>query len=105
MTGAEPALASQTRDWHQTLPLLPTQTIGSAPIPSWLWIFRDAVAESAVGPADIREAHEDAALVALRDMESCGLDIVSDGEMFRGDFSRWFHERVEGLVPVEFERR
>jgi 5-methyltetrahydropteroyltriglutamate--homocysteine methyltransferase len=63
------------------------------------------VAEDRVGPADVREALEDAALVALRDMEDCGLDIVSDGEMFRGDFSRAFHERVAGLSPLEFERR
>lgn len=105
MTGPKPAPAPRIDDWRQALPLLPTQSIGSAAAPSWLWVFRDAITDGRVNRADIQEALEDAALVALRDMEGCGFDIVSDGEMFRGDFSRAFHERVDGLVPLEFERR
>jgi 5-methyltetrahydropteroyltriglutamate--homocysteine methyltransferase len=94
----------QVHNWRHTLPLLPVQTIGSAAVPGWLWVLREAIADGRVGRADVQEALQDAALVALRDMEDCGFDIVSDGEMFRGDFSRAFHECVEGLAPLEFDR-
>jgi len=91
--------------WRDALPLLPTQSIGSAAVPGWVWLLREAIAERRVGGGDVREALEDAALIALHDMEACGLDIVSDGEMFRGDFASWFHERVNGLVALEAQRR
>jgi 5-methyltetrahydropteroyltriglutamate--homocysteine methyltransferase len=94
-----------SRAWGAALPILPTQSIGSAAVPSWMWLFRDAIAEGRVGAADMREAFEDAALLALREMEVCGLDIVSDGEMFRGDFASFFHSRINGLAPLEPDRR
>ncbi|MBV7327230.1 hypothetical protein KFU94_03030 [Chloroflexi bacterium TSY] len=87
------------------LPLLPTQTIGSHGVPSWLWIFRDAVAEDKVGAADIQETLTDAAKLAIMDMTEVGLDIISDGELYRADFTWNFHERIEGLEPMTFERR
>jgi 5-methyltetrahydropteroyltriglutamate--homocysteine methyltransferase len=87
------------------LPLLPTQVIGSSPVPSWLGVFRDAVADGKVGPADVAEALRDAADLALLDMRESGVDIVSDGEMFRADFTWNFHERIRGLEPIPFERR
>ena len=88
------------------LPLLPTQTIGSHGVPSWLWIFRDAVAENKVGPADIEETLKDAVNIAIMDMTDAGLDIISDGELFRADFTWNFHERIKGLESVPaFPRR
>jgi 5-methyltetrahydropteroyltriglutamate--homocysteine methyltransferase len=87
------------------LPLLPTQTIGSHGVPSWLWVFRDAVAEGKVGPADIEETLKDAVNLAIMDMTEAGLDIISDGELYRADFTWNFHERITGLEAIPFERR
>lgn len=87
------------------VPLLPTKTIGSHAVPSWLWIVRDAVAEGKLGPADLDETLRDAAVLALMDMESAGLDIVSDGELLRADFTWNFHDRISGLEPIVSERR
>jgi len=63
--------------WREALPLLPTQAIGSGPAPGWLWLVREAIADGRIGGADIREAFEDSASIALGDMEAAGLDIVS----------------------------
>ncbi len=87
------------------LPLLPTQTIGSHGVPSWLWVFREAVAEGKVGPADIQETLTDAVKLAIMDMTEAGLDIISDGELYRADFTWNFHDRIVGMDPIPFERR
>ena len=43
--------------------------------------------------------------LALLDMTEAGYDIVSDGEMLRADFTRNFHGRIDGLEPIDYERR
>lgn len=90
---------------YTDLPLLPTQAIGSHGVPSWVWVFRDAVAEGKVGPSDTAEAWRDAANLAIADMTEVGMDIISDGEFFRADFTWNFHERIAGVEKVPFERR
>src|SRR5438093_210812 len=90
---------------YTDLPLLPTQVIGSHGVPSWMWIIRDAVAEGKLGPADLAETLRDAVNVALLDMTEAGVDIISDGELFRADFTWNFHDRINGLEKIPFERR
>lgn len=72
---------------YRDLPLLPTQLVGSAGVPSWIWVFRDAIAEGKVGPEDIRETLMDAVNIAILDATEAGVDIISDGEFFRADFT------------------
>jgi 5-methyltetrahydropteroyltriglutamate--homocysteine methyltransferase len=90
---------------HTDLPPLPVKVVGSHAVPSWLWVFRDAMAEGKLGPADVQEALRDAANAALLDMTEAGVDIVSDGEMLRADFTWHFHDRIRGLERVPLERR
>jgi 5-methyltetrahydropteroyltriglutamate--homocysteine methyltransferase len=87
------------------LPLLPVQSIGSAAVPGWIWLVRDAVAAGTLGSADVLEAQRDAAELALRQMTEAGYDIVSDGELLRADFTWNFHDRIDGLERIEVERR
>jgi len=87
------------------LPLIPTQVIGSSGLPGWMWIVKDAVAAGKMGPADIEEALRDAVNVAILDMEDAGLDIISDGEMQRADFTWNFHDKVHGLQLQEPPRK
>ena len=87
------------------LPLIPTQVIGSSGMPGWMWIVKDAVAAGKMGPADIDEALKDATNLAIMDMEEAGVDIISDGEMQRADFSWNFHGKVHGLEPQELPRK
>jgi 5-methyltetrahydropteroyltriglutamate--homocysteine methyltransferase len=87
------------------LPLIPTQVIGSAGVPGWMWIVRDAVAEGKMGSYDIDEALKDAVRLAVLEMEEAGIDIISDGELQRADFTWHFHGKVKGLQPIEYERK
>ena len=86
------------------LPLIPTQVIGSSGVPGWMWVVRDAVAEGKMGPCDIDEALKDAVNLAIMDMEEAGVDIISDGEMQRADFTWHFHGKVHGLRAAGVRR-
>jgi 5-methyltetrahydropteroyltriglutamate--homocysteine methyltransferase len=90
---------------YHDLPLLPTKTLGSYALPSWLWLVRDAHAKGELAPADLDESLRDAVDLALREMTEAGLDIVSDGEFFRADFTWNFHGRISGLEPLPPQRR
>src|SRR3954467_1794205 len=73
--------------------LLPTTVVGSYPQPEWL-IDRHLLMGNTpprvrmrelwrVAPEFLDMAHDDATIVAIRDQERAGIDIVSDGEMRR----------------------
>ena len=87
------------------LPIIPTQVIGSHGMPSWMWLVREAVEEGKMGPADIDEALKDGVRLAIQDMVDAGVDIISDGEMQRADFTWNFLDYVRGLEVIEFPRK
>ncbi len=82
------------------LPLLPTTLVGSYPQPEWL-IDRKNLAGRLpprvrarelwrVAPEWLEAAQDDATLIAIRDQERAGLDIITDGEMRRESYSNRF---------------
>src|SRR6185437_1954808 len=86
---------------------IPTSLVGSYPQPDWL-IDREALHHRLpprvraselwrVDPAHLREAQDDAVLVAIRDQERAGLDILTDGEMRRESYSNRFATALEGV--------
>jgi 5-methyltetrahydropteroyltriglutamate--homocysteine methyltransferase len=88
-------------------PLLPTTVIGSYPQPDWL-IDRDRLGSRLpprvraaelwrVERAYLAQAQDDATLLAIRDQEQAGIDIVTDGEMRRESYSNRFATALEGL--------
>jgi 5-methyltetrahydropteroyltriglutamate--homocysteine methyltransferase len=87
--------------------LLPTSLVGSYPQPDWL-VDRDTLRGRfpprvrakelwRVDPRFLEEAQDDATLVAIRDQERAGLDIVTDGEMRRESYSNRFATALEGI--------
>lgn len=87
--------------------ILPTSVVGSHAQPDWL-IDRQALASGSpprvrrkglwrVEPEFLEEAQDDATLVAIREMERIGIDIISDGEMRRESYSNRFATALEGL--------
>ena len=75
------------------LPLLPTSLVGSYAQPEWL-IDRKKLAGRfpprvrakelwRVAPEWLEQAQDDATLVAIRDQERAGLDIITDGAILR----------------------
>jgi len=87
--------------------LLPTTVVGSYPQPDWL-IDRAQLGSRLpprvrarelwrVDEALLEQAQDDATLLAIRDMERAGVDIVSDGEMRRESYSNRFATALDGV--------
>src|SRR6202163_2677414 len=66
-------------------PLMAT-SVGSLPRPSWLAATERSRATFRLEGEALREAQDDATLLALREQEAIGLDIVTDGEQRRESF-------------------
>lgn len=87
--------------------LLPTSLVGSLPQPDWL-VNRDMLASNTpprvrmrdlwrVAAEWLEQAQDDATLIAIRDQERAGLDILTDGEMRRESYSNRFATALEGV--------
>ncbi|MFO1107779.1 MAG: cobalamin-independent methionine synthase II family protein [Bradyrhizobium sp.] len=86
--------------------LLPTTVVGSYPQPDWL-VDRAMLSKSVPRtrmheiwrlPAEhLEQAQDDATIVAIRDMERAGIDIVTDGEIRRESYSNRFATALDGI--------
>ncbi|HVN02295.1 MAG TPA: hypothetical protein VMT68_19000 [Caulobacteraceae bacterium] len=87
--------------------LFPTSLVGSYPQPDWL-IDRPKLAGRfpprvrarelwRVAPEWLEQAQDDATLLAIRDQERAGLDIITDGEMRRESYSNRFANALDGV--------
>jgi 5-methyltetrahydropteroyltriglutamate--homocysteine methyltransferase len=86
--------------------LLPTCLVGSYPQPEWL-IDRARLSKMVprvrmddlwrVDPKAIEAKQDEATLLAIRDQERAGLDIVTDGEQRRESYSNRFATALEGV--------
>jgi 5-methyltetrahydropteroyltriglutamate--homocysteine methyltransferase len=87
--------------------LFPTSLVGSYPQPDWL-IDRARLAGRfpprvrarelwRIAPEWLDEAQDDATLLAIRDQERAGLDIVTDGEIRRESYSNRFASALDGV--------
>lgn len=89
------------------LKLLPTTVVGSYPQPDWL-VDRAMLGSRLpprvrareiwrVAPDVLEQAQDDATVVAIRDMERAGVDIITDGEVRRESYSNRFATALEGM--------
>src|SRR5437763_1968306 len=82
--------------------MLETTIAGSLPKPAWLAEPRMLWAPWRLDGEALREGKRDATLVALKQQEAAGIDIVSDGEQSRQHFVHGFLEFVDG---IDFARK
>jgi 5-methyltetrahydropteroyltriglutamate--homocysteine methyltransferase len=88
------------------LPVLATTVVGSYPQPDWL-VDRAMLSKGVprvrmrslwrVPEPWLEQAQDDATIVAIRDMERAGIDIISDGEIRRESYSNHFATALEGV--------
>ena len=86
--------------------LLPTSLVGSYPQPEWL-IDRAKLSNQVprvraedlwlVAGDKLEAAQDDATLLAIRDQERAGLDIITDGEQRRESYSNRFALALDGI--------
>src|SRR5260370_14782921 len=91
-----------------TMPdLLLTSVVGSYPQPDWLVDHAmlgsrlpprtRALEIWRVAPEYLEQAQDDATVLALRDLESAGIDIITDGEIRRESYSNRFAPALDGM--------
>src|ERR1700681_5072656 len=86
--------------------LFPSSLVGSYPQPDWL-IDRDKLSKQVprvraddlwlVARDKLEAAQDDATILALRDQERAGLDILTDGEQRRESYSNRFATALDGV--------
>jgi 5-methyltetrahydropteroyltriglutamate--homocysteine methyltransferase len=87
--------------------LLPTTVVGSYPQPAWL-VDRATLHHHGVPRAHahdmwrvpdelLEQAQDDATILAIREVERAGIDIVTDGEIRRESYSNRFALALEGV--------
>jgi 5-methyltetrahydropteroyltriglutamate--homocysteine methyltransferase len=89
-----------------TTPVLTTTVVGSYPQPDWL-VDRALLSKGVprvrlqamwrVPEPFLEEAQDDATIVAIREMERAGIDIISDGEIRRESYSNRFATALDGV--------
>src|SRR5258705_7250547 len=90
-----------------TAKLFPTSLVGSYPQPEWL-IDRQKLAKEMPGRIRAQElwrvsaecleqAQDDATMLAIREQERAGLDIITDGEIRRESYSNRFATALAGI--------
>jgi 5-methyltetrahydropteroyltriglutamate--homocysteine methyltransferase len=89
--------------------LLPTTVVGSYPQPDWL-VNREMLSKTVprvrlkeiwrVAEPYLEQAQDDATILAIRDMERAGIDIITDGEMRRESYSNRFATALDGVDIV-----
>ena len=82
--------------------MLETTITGSLPKPSWLAKPGVLWAPWALEGAALEEAQRDAVLVAMKEQEAAGIDIVTDGEQTRQHFVHGF---LASLSGIDFNKR
>jgi 5-methyltetrahydropteroyltriglutamate--homocysteine methyltransferase len=99
--------ASATAPTARLTAPLRTTVVGSYPQPDWL-VDRSMLAARLpprvrareiwrVDDAWLQQAQDDATLIAIRDMERAGIDIISDGEIRRESYSNRFATALDGI--------
>ncbi|HET7670136.1 MAG TPA: uroporphyrinogen decarboxylase family protein [Burkholderiales bacterium] len=89
--------------------MITTTVVGSYPQPNWL-VDRGKLGSKVprvrapeiwrIAPEHLEQAQDDATLIAIRDMELAGIDIITDGEMRRESYSNRFATALDGVDIV-----
>lgn len=80
-----------------TVPLLPTAVVGSYSMPAWLERAKNDYLARRISRRDLEEMHDAAVKAAIKDQETAGVDIISDGELRRDNMIDYFVERLPGV--------
>ena len=80
-----------------SFPLLPTTLVGSYSLPYWLETARGSAKQGELSESEIEEAHDNAVKSCIKDQETAGLDVITDGELRRETMVYFFSKRIHGF--------
>ncbi len=85
------------RDLGIDLPLFPTTSVGSFPKPAYVTKARAEFTAGEISGAAMEAAERRATEFWIREQEALGVDVLVDGEMYRGDMVAYFAEHFQGF--------
>ena len=81
------------------MPDLPTTSVGSFPKPAYLTKARTDRKRGKISESELANFEDKATREWIQFQEDIGIDIVVDGEMYRGDMVAYFAEHIPGFDP------
>ena len=84
--------------------MLLTTSVGSLPKPDYLAQARSQARKGQLNPAQLRALEEQATKEWIQKQEQLGIDIIVDGEQYRGDMVAYFSEHLQGFKQSELVR-
>jgi 5-methyltetrahydropteroyltriglutamate--homocysteine methyltransferase len=84
--------------------MLLTTSVGSLPKPDYLVAARSQARKGALGAKELRALEEQATREWIKIQEDLGIDIIVDGEQYRGDMVAYFAEHLGGFRQSELVR-
>jgi 5-methyltetrahydropteroyltriglutamate--homocysteine methyltransferase len=80
------------------LPLFPTTSVGSFPKPDYLMKARADFNKGAILREELTDLERKATAFWIEKQEELGIDVLVDGEMYRGDMVAYFAEHFPGFT-------
>src|ERR1700683_4785781 len=80
------------------LPLYPTTSVGSFPKPDYLTKARAEFNRGKLSKEQLGELERKATQFWIAKQEELGIDVLVDGEMYRGDMVAFFAEKMPGFT-------
>ncbi len=77
--------------------ILPTTTVGSFPKPEYLTKARFQFSKGQISKTELEQLEKKATKEWVDFQEEIGIDILVDGEMYRGDMVTYFAENFKGF--------
>jgi 5-methyltetrahydropteroyltriglutamate--homocysteine methyltransferase len=84
--------------------MLLTTSVGSLPKPEYLTKARSQARKGELSATQLRKLEEQATREWIRTQEELGIDIIVDGEQYRGDMVAYFAEHLKGFQESELVR-
>ncbi len=81
------------------LPLFPTTSVGSFPKPDYLVKARADLNKGKISQQQLEELERKATAFWIAKQEELDVDVLVDGEQYRGDMVAYFAERLPGFTP------
>ncbi|MEE9235896.1 MAG: hypothetical protein V3U28_10705 [Candidatus Acidoferrales bacterium] len=79
------------------LPLFPVTSVGSFPKPDYLTAARRDFQKGKITAEELRKLEEKATTFWIEKQEELGVDVLVDGEQYRGDMVAYFAEKLPGF--------
>ncbi len=84
--------------------LLPTTSVGSFAKPDYLLKARSQFRKGEIAAQELRRLEEQSTREWIARQEDLGIDILVDGEQYRGDMAAYFGEHLQGFVTSQLVR-